>query len=108
MTETYVLTTRSDIQGYKQRVDLDGVEFVLALSWNPRDEHWVLSLALADGTPVASGIRVVANAPLLQFVSHPQRPLGELKALDTSGAGNDPGLTELGGRVLLLYQSAAE
>lgn len=105
---SFILTTRPDLDNYEQRVELDGIEYRLALAWNRRGEHWSLLLSLADGSPVVSGIRIVADTPLLAAVSHPDRPIGELVALDTSGASLDPGRDDLGQRVLLMYQSLTE
>lgn len=105
---TSIITTRPDLDNYEQRVDLDGVEYRLGIAWNRRGEHWTMSLSLADGSPVVSGIRIVADTPLLAAVSHPDRPLGELVALDTSGASLDPGRDDLGQRVLLMHQSLTE
>lgn len=101
-----VIPTRTDLDNYSLEVELEGVAFVLSLAWNYRDESWFLSVATTDGTPIASGIKVVCNTSLLATCSNPDRPPGSLYAWDTSGAGTDPGLDELGERVTLLYQEA--
>ena len=101
-----IIPTRTDLESYQEQVALDGATYTLGLQWNVRDESWYLSLADEAG-PIVSGLRVVADTPLLQFVAHARRPPGELLALDTSGVGLDPQLGELGARVLLCYLEAA-
>lgn len=91
---------------YDLEIDLDDVIYTLLFQWNHRGQSWFLSISKLDGTPVVSGVRVVADTPLLRYCSHPDKPKGELVALDTSGAGQDPGLTDFGSRVLLMYESA--
>ena len=104
---TFVIPTKTDSEHYTQQVELDDVVYELLLAWNHRDGHWFLSVSLADGTPIMSGVRVVVDVPLLHYCGHPSKPAGTLVAVDTSGAGLDPGLIELGGRVLLMYEEAA-
>jgi hypothetical protein len=103
---TFIIPTRTDSEHYEEQVELDGVVYGLKFAWNHRASGWFLSLAKQDGTPILSGLRIVADWPLLHYCSHPDKPGGNLMAMDTSGAGLDPGLTELGSRVLLMYQEA--
>lgn len=87
----------------KQRTALDGVEYVLQFDWNDRQKRWSFSLADQDEVPIVSGVTLVADWPLLSLVTDARRPLGELVAWDTSGAGLDPGLADLGDRVQFTY-----
>jgi hypothetical protein len=104
---SFIIPTKTDNEHYTIEVELDGVLYELLLAWNHRAQSWFLSLSLLDGTPVVSGVRVVADIPLLHYCGHESAPPGALMAMDTSGAGLDPGLTDLGGRVLLMYEEAA-
>jgi len=104
----FIIPTRTDVEHYEQQVDLDGAFYTLLFAWNHRAEAWFLSLSLSDGTPIMSGMKVVADTPLLHYCGHPSQPPGSIMAVDTSGAGERPGLDELGGRVLLMYQEASE
>lgn len=104
---TFVIPTRTDDEHYEEQVELDGIVYSMKLAWNHRAGAWFVSLSKQDGTPIISGTRVVVDWPLLHYCSHPDKPAGLLLALDTSGAGADPGLTDLGGRVLLMYQEAS-
>lgn len=103
----YIVPTRTDVEHYEQQVELDVVFYTLLLAWNHRAESWFISLSLADGTPIMSGMKVVADTPLLYYCGHPQKPPGDLLALDTSGAGVSPGLDDLGVRVLLVYRDGS-
>jgi hypothetical protein len=103
---TWIIPTRTDLESYTERVELDSVMFELTLTWNTREEVWMLSIADADGVALASGVKVVVDYPLFRSVSNADMPAGTMMALDTSGAGLDPGLNELGERVLLMYRDA--
>lgn len=90
----------------RQRVTLDGRAFLLDLQWNMRSETWAISLADAEGVPVASGISLVPNWTLLRYFKYnPACPPGELVAQD-DGSGLPIGFDDIGGstpRVSLLY-----
>lgn len=98
-------STRQDRPHYTQRTTLDGTTYVLALNWNGREKRWMLSIRAADGTPIAEGLKVVIGWPLNRHVRG--GPPGMLWAVDTTGAGTDPGLQDLGSRVRLIYTDAA-
>ncbi len=94
------------------QVTLDGVSYRLTWLWNARDSHWFLSLALLDGTSVASGMRVVISWDLLQHIGHLRAPPGEIyffdQSVDSSSiAGDDPRQDDLGKRVQGYYVSVS-
>lgn len=95
-----------------QRVTLDGAEYVLTLKWLERVEKWTLYLADQDEVPILSGVKVVADYPLLTLCKHDARcPPGQLMASDSSKQGLDPHFSDMSGdapRVLLVYVPAAE
>lgn len=93
---------------YTQRTILDGVEYILAFRWNGRAAKWFFSLYDQSGDPIVEGVKVVADFPLLRPVSDTRKPPGDLIALDTTGEGRDPGLGELGDRVILTYLDSTE
>ena len=101
---TRIIPTLADSEHYSERVELDGTIYGLTFMWNTREEAWFLSVADADGVALVSGVKLVADWQLFQSVSNASMPPGEMVAVDTSGAGLDPGLTDLGERVLLMYQ----
>ncbi len=103
-----VIPLRSDLPHFDLQVELEGTTYTLELRWNTRAEAWFLMVIDAQGeTVIRSGLRVVADHPLRLYEADRQPP-GLLVAADTSGAGEDPGLHDLGARVQLFYFTAAE
>lgn len=88
-----------------QRVQLDQVEFELALSWNERESRFYIVLYDSAGELVVSK-KLVLDYPLLRGNIDTRRPKGELLAVDTLGTGEPAGLGDLGQRVVLLYIEA--
>jgi hypothetical protein len=91
---------------FTHRTVLDGREYLLKFRWNGRAGKWYLSLYDQDESPIYEGIKLVVNFPLLGArVVDERRPPGELMALDPS-SDRDPGLYDLGTRVILQYIDA--
>ena len=92
-------------------VALDGVEFILRLFWNDRDESWYIDVSAGDGTPIWMGSRVATGVPILHQCVHARRPAGELVAIDTLNEDKDPDLDDFGAdpaRIQLIYIEAAD
>lgn len=86
-------------------VELDGVIYLMHLSYAPCSQLWYLSLFLQSNTtptPIVQGIAMVSGMPLLADVQVDDRPLGELFI---SGAA-DAGREDLGSNCKLLYYDA--
>jgi hypothetical protein len=105
---TIVIPTRTDgTQLYSMRMTLGGVGFTLGLQWNDRDASW--SLAISDSSGALLLVKkVTVGTPLTKNYATATLPSGEFIAIDTSGADIDPGLTDLGSRVLLTFTDAAD
>jgi hypothetical protein len=89
---------------YTERVTLDGIEYILKFDWHEREGRWFLGLFTIDEQPLATGIKVVANWPLLRRFTDARMPPGLLIAVDLSPMnGEPPSYTELGTRVKLHY-----
>lgn len=99
------IPTRSDLTHYKLSVDLDGKSFTIELRWSPRASAWFMALGDAEGTPLLTGIRVVVDTFFFSRYRDASFPLGDIFAYDTSSQQEDPGETDLGRRVMLLYLS---
>lgn len=100
---------------FRQRVTLDGAEYIMTFEWNQRAEKWYWSLAASDETKILTGVKLVADYPLLTLARwHDQCPDGEIYALDNSGQGLDPHLLDLASedgstpRVQVVYVTAEE
>lgn len=89
---------------YKMRVTLEGKEYILQFDWNDRETRWYMSISDLNNVPISTGIKVVANWPLLRKIPQPDRPPGTLMAVDFSPQnGEPPVLEDFGLRVKLLY-----
>lgn len=109
MTTLTIPTTPGD-PFYVQRTRLDDSDFVLHFSYNQRTERWYLSVHDDEDAPILSGLKLVANWPLLRHYHADTRvPPGELIVVDLTGDGSPPTLDELGPgrRCELIYQPAA-
>ncbi len=89
-------------------VALDDVVYRLLVTWDERAAQWVLDLYTEDDVPIAVGVPILVDFPLLRPTLHARAPLGVLWPRDTSGMGLDPGRYDLGVRVKLYYLSHAE
>lgn len=111
---------RSDLTYYDLRVPLDGVTYTLQVKWNPRLGAWFMDVLDETGQIYyQSSLRLVVNWPLAAY-NVGRKPPGLFVAIDTSGAGLDPGnlgqgpsggllpANDLGTRVKLNYYSKAE
>lgn len=105
------IPTKTDgTQAYSVTVPLEGVAFGFFFSWNARGSYWAVSVSDAAGNPL---VRRIARAGSVFFARHralnPNAfPAGDIFVKDTSGQDLDPGLTDLGGRVQLVYLTSDE
>lgn len=93
---------------FSLETQLDGTLYSFTFRWNARAGQWFLDIADASNDPIVSGIALVVSFPLARRCADPRMPPGLLTAYDTTGAGLDPGETDLGRRVVLLYFTEAE
>lgn len=104
MNDPIEIPVATDTPLYSERVTLDGSEYIFAFDWNDREGRWYLSISTVDGLPLALGIKLVANWPLLRRFTDSRLPPGHLIAADISSqAGESPAYAELGARVKLMY-----
>ena len=82
--------------------------YVIDLRWNERAGAWFMDLLDENEDPIRMGIKVVLGTWLGRRSIDPRFPAGAILAVDTSGAGLDAGLDDLGTRVLLRFYSAEE
>lgn len=98
---------------------LDGVNYTLQFRWNERgmrllsdgteeEGSWFITVLDEPGQEVILGdVKLVVDWPLWR-VRADRTPPGFLIAFDTSGEGIDPGLDDLGVRVVIDYITADE
>ena len=93
-------TTGSNIEAV---VSLDGTDYTIRLLWNERASRWFMTIRDADGSDLVTGFKVVADVPFAVHMLPDGLYPGLLWVLDTTGAGEDPGLRDFGSRVVLMY-----
>lgn len=98
----YELPLRDDQPRFDFIQTLDGVAYKFLFAWNSRDSCWYFSLFLENETPVFLGVKVVVKWPLNRRKSSISPP-GIFIAFDSNGQDENPGLTDLGKRVRVLY-----
>lgn len=84
-------------------VELDGTDYQCSFRWNSREGFWYMSLFDLDGNPIRTGLKVVANWPLIRLDRTGNRPPGEIVFVDAGEVPADPGLEDLGERVGMVY-----
>jgi hypothetical protein len=99
---------RSDLPFFEFEVELDEVTYGLSFKWNAAAEAWFLALKSSEDEVILAGTKVTVDWPVGSRNADPRIPPGVLVFLDTAGRQQDPGRTDLGDRVLLLYFSEAE
>jgi len=108
------IPTSQRFTDYRQTTTLEGRDFILRFLWNQREGTWFFSLFDSQEDPIVEGVKVVVGFPLLRLVTDDRKPPGVLLAVDTTAPvpdraegekvlALDPGIDELGERVLLLY-----
>lgn len=85
------------------QVQLGETFYVVTWRWNTRDGCWTFSLSDVDGLAIVSGVRVVLNVDLLRGVSDARRPDGAIAVVDPAGRATEPGITDLGARVKVVF-----
>lgn len=94
-----VLPFTSDYPRYDFSTTVDEVDYEIAVHWNDRDAAWYFDVAAADGTEIATGVKVVLGVALGGWVDHPLFRAGMIRAIDTAGTKVDAGRYDLGTRV---------
>jgi hypothetical protein len=94
---------------FDQRIELDGVSYVLDFAWCERAASWLISISAADGTLLVAGMAGVSNVRLLhRYKSDPRLPPGDLALIDLTSTLAAAGYDDLGTNVELYYFTAAD
>jgi hypothetical protein len=96
-----------------QFVDLDGRTYGLELRWNERSNRWMLALRDSADRLMCAPEPLVVGTPMFARHNGKSLPLGILVAVDLQSGPNDegaidPGLGDLGTRVVLIYIELAD
>lgn len=99
---------RSDLTHYDMHLVLDNTNYVLEFQWNFRESSWYMSVLTETGDYIQSNIKIVVEFSLGARTVDNRWPPGRFVALDTASTLTNPGQTDLGDRVQLIYFSEAE
>jgi len=102
------IPTSQTLPFYSETVLLEGTSYNLFFKWNVRDSAWYMSIQTSNQVDIVDGIKIVCDWGLLRRYRSLAVPPGEIVAVDTTGAGIDPGLNDLGTRVILTYVTSPE
>lgn len=98
------LTQRADLRKQRQRVELDGTEYQIVLTWRQRPRSWYMDLYDVDGSSIALGRRLDPGWALLRGVQHDQKPPGSFVVLGSTPYRR----TDLGDGLRLVYYTQEE
>lgn len=101
-----IIPCRPDLTHYDMQVVLDGVTYGFEFRWNTREGAWYMHVFAEDGAPILYSVKVVVAFPLGARVTDPNMFPGRLIAYDTTNLDLNPGIADLGDRVMLVYLSA--
>lgn len=105
---SFVIPLDPTLRYFDFQAPLDGVTYTIELRWNQRIAAWFIRVLDEQGDGVLMGdTKVVANWPIAAYFTGRQPP-GAFVFVDSTGAGIDPGLNDLGARVIMTYNDAAE
>jgi hypothetical protein len=93
---------------YRFGTSIGGVQYIIDVHWNGREEKWYMDLLTDDEVVIRYGIPLVLGAFLGHGDSDPNWPDGFFYAIDLSNAGVDAGFADLGSRVVVYHLTAAE
>jgi len=96
------------VPSYRVSTNLDGVQYILDVRWNGRDEAWYFDLLDEDEVPIKSGIKIVLGVLLGWRSTNPEFPTGQLIASDLTNEGRDAGFDDIGDRVQVFYFADGE
>ena len=103
-----IIPLASDSDHFSFTVELDEVTYGFEFLWNYREGAWYFSMNDAAGTLLLANRKAVVAFPIVSRFKREALPAGTLLFQDTSRQFLDPGLTDLGNRVQLIYFSAGE
>lgn len=100
---TLDLPNRTDFPHYIFETELESNTYQFEFRWNDRAQAWFMEMRDVNGDQIISGKRICIGAPILMRHMDPRLPRGELYVTDTLDKDVEPGLADLGGRVILSY-----
>lgn len=102
----FVLPVDSLNPYYSFDVALSSIVYRLTFIWNGRGQFWTMDISDTSDNIIQASIKLVASWELLLQYTNPLLPPGSIYCIDMSGLDLDPTDTDLGTRVILVYDNA--
>lgn len=105
----FYLPCQSTLPHFQFQCELDSTTYQFEFRWNERTSDWFMSMYDVLGNLLLGEQRVAATN-VLAWRKHydPAMPPGTLICYDTAGNDEDPGFSDLGQRVQIVYYSVVE
>lgn len=104
MAEFFEIPVPQSVVPFNQEVTLDDEVYRMEFRYNLRDEAWRMTLS-RSGTVLLRNLKVVNSEDLLAQFRHDENvPQNALRVIDLDGRFKDPGATDFGDRVLMVYE----
>lgn len=101
------IPTRTDISLYDFTIELDGVVFLLSLTYNTRAARWFATFNDVDGNPLRSSVKLVSNWELTQAWVQQNRPDGGVWSINSEN-DDDPVRETLGTASVFTYEEGGK
>jgi hypothetical protein len=101
------IPVRSDIPSYEFQITLEGTPYRLAFRYNRRRERWAMDIQSQQGVMLLAGVPILVAMDLTSRFRVVDGPPGRFFAVDSSNQDLPPTEADLGNRVLLYYEEAA-
>lgn len=85
-TQQFDIVLDTEAPAFEVAAVLDGVDYVLTIGYNARDEEWYLDLADANADPIVAGQPLIEGWPLLSLYKRTdtRAPQGDLWLVGSS------------------------
>ncbi len=93
---------------YRLITVISGVPYIFDVRWNDRDQAWYFDVLEEDETPIVHGVKVILGMYLARRCDHTLFRDGVFLARDTTDAGIEAGIDDLGARVQVIRYSLLE
>lgn len=100
----FQIPVRSDIDSYRFRTTLEGAIYLLKFRFNKRMDHWVMDIFDTDENPVIVGRPIMVQIDPFRIFVEEDLPPGNIIPVNLEELNVDPGIDDLGNKVLLFYE----
>jgi len=95
---------------FQENILLENEEYIFAIHFNQRSPAWYLTIE-KNGEIIVRESKIIAGYNLLDSAISAEKLPGSLYLYDVdlqTSLGNDPGINDLGDRIILVYEEKTE